>query len=61
MAACARADYRQSVALRYVGRGFDILWSHSLTIITIPFAAFGVVSRAGSPESAGRKFVCTQQ
>jgi hypothetical protein len=37
------ADYRRSVALKYVKRGFHILISHSLTIIVLPLAALGVV------------------
>jgi hypothetical protein len=30
--------------LKYVKRGFHILISHSLTIVLLPLAAFGVVS-----------------
>ncbi|GFH20643.1 3-ketoacyl-CoA synthase, partial [Haematococcus lacustris] len=36
-------DYRRSVALKYVKRGFHILISHSLTILCVPLAAFGVL------------------
>ncbi|KAJ9516671.1 hypothetical protein QJQ45_015124 [Haematococcus lacustris] len=36
-------DYRRSVALKYVKRGFHILTSHSLTILCVPLAAFGVL------------------
>ena len=45
--ACCTADYRHAtpVALKYVKRGYHVLCSHGLTLLLVPLAAMGVVSR----------------
>jgi hypothetical protein len=45
--ACCSADYRHAtpVALKYVKRGYHVLCSHGLTLLLVPLAAMGVVSR----------------
>ena len=38
------ADYRRTVALKYVSRGLQVAFSYvSLTILAIPFVSFGAV------------------
>lgn len=39
-----RADYRRTVALKYVSRGLQVAFSYvSLTILALPFVSFGAV------------------